>query len=307
MLRALFLPHPGHAAQRQHRRHAVHRHARVKRLGCGVQPADGKLRRGVPLAGEDGHGVLARRQRPQIHRLQVYLDAALLGDIAALVDGLAVHLHPLEAGEAGAALERQPVDAAGVVRGALGVGRCQQRCDIRPAVRRTAGRHNRGIAHRQRKRHHHVVAGVVVRPSLVDPRDGAAVFFIIRIRAVVRQLRPGIRGGHLILLLPILAAVNAVGQLVIVDHRHSHRVVGHGVGDAHRRAQSGELHCHRAFRLIPLTVAHVRAHSLKCVRALGQRQYLKLFGVCVDVLHRGVDDRFAPPGHIRHSGPGQAH
>ena len=40
----------------KHRRHAVHRRARVKRLGCGVQPADGELRGGVPFAGEDGHG-----------------------------------------------------------------------------------------------------------------------------------------------------------------------------------------------------------------------------------------------------------
>ena len=60
-------------------------------------------------------------QRPQIHRLQIDLDAAVvLGDVVGRGDGPAVHLHALKAAERRRAAERQPVDAGGVIRGALG-------------------------------------------------------------------------------------------------------------------------------------------------------------------------------------------
>ena len=70
--------------------------------------------------------MLARRQRPQIDRLQIDLNAALLGDIVGGGDGLAVHLHPLEAAEIRVALEGQAVDAAAVIGGGLGIRRGEQ-------------------------------------------------------------------------------------------------------------------------------------------------------------------------------------
>ena len=79
----------------------IERHAGVRGLGAGVAAADGELSGGVALCGQNGDGVLARRQCLEVHGLQIDLDAALLGDVVGLVKGLAVHLHAPEAAEGG--------------------------------------------------------------------------------------------------------------------------------------------------------------------------------------------------------------
>lgn len=59
----------------------------------------------------------ARLQRLQVHRLQIDLDIVALRNVAGGIQRHAVHLHPQEAGDARSGAERQPVDAAGVIRG----------------------------------------------------------------------------------------------------------------------------------------------------------------------------------------------
>lgn len=107
----------------------IERHAGVRGLGAGAAAADGELSGGVALCGQNGDGVLARRQCLEVHGLQIDLDAALLGDVVGLVKGLAVHLHAPEAAEGGGAPEGQTIDAAAVIGGGEGVRSRQQRGD----------------------------------------------------------------------------------------------------------------------------------------------------------------------------------
>ena len=104
-------PHPGHAAHGRQRHAHVGPDARVERGGA-VHPADGEVHRHAARVGQDGHRVPPILQRPQIHRLQIDLDAAVvLGDVVGRGDGPAVHLHALKAAERRRAAEIPGVDA----------------------------------------------------------------------------------------------------------------------------------------------------------------------------------------------------
>lgn len=111
---------PGHAGDGQDSRHGVDTDARVEGLGTAALATDGEVHRGIAGGGQDGHGVLAHRQRLEVRGLQVDLGAAVvLNGVIALGKGLAVHLHALEGAESRGGTEHQSVVAGGVICGGL--------------------------------------------------------------------------------------------------------------------------------------------------------------------------------------------